>query len=348
MKRTNKLPTISVVTATKNSIRTIEQCLSSIRHQEYPQENIEIIIADGGSTDGTLNIAQTYGASVVSVDTSLQNAEYNKSIGISKAKNEIIAMIDHDNILPHTKWFSRMVRPFMERADVVGVETLRYLYEPQGTLLDRYFALFGSGDPLVWYLGKTDRLSYMYDEYTLAGRVLQKKPYYVVQFTEDTMPTIGANGFLVRRDKLFAYADVRPGHYFDMDVNIDLIRSGFSTYAFVDQGIIHKTGYGSIWYYFKRRMLFMDQYHMGGKNSVRGKYRRFHMVSTKNARRLIFAVVASLTLVIPLIDSFRGWLRVRDRAWFLHPLMAIGFVLVYSWVIMKHSILTYANKILGK
>ena len=80
-------------------------------------------------------------------------------------------MIDHDNVLPHDLWFQNMVQPFLEHKDVIGVETLRYHYDPHASLLDRYFALFGAGDPLVWYLGKADRLSYIYDTYQESGIV---------------------------------------------------------------------------------------------------------------------------------------------------------------------------------
>ncbi len=339
MTRRNNLPTISVVTATRNSMRTIEQCLQSIRSQEYPKEKIEIIVADGGSTDGTIEVAKKYGARIYPVDPSKQNAEYNKSVGVSKASHEVIAMIDHDNVLPHRGWLKRMVRPFMEKSHVVGVETLRYQYEPKGAILDRYFALFGGGDPLVWYLGKTDRLSYMFDSYNLSGTIIQRKPYYIVRFSEKNMPTIGANGFLVRRQILKKYADIVPGRYFDMDVNIDLIRRGFDTFAFVDDGIIHKTGYGSIWYYLKRRALFMNQYHVGRSS----EHRRFHMVSKHNAWRLVFATLAIVTLVLPFIDSIRGWRKVRDNAWFLHPFLALGFVCIYVWVIMRHYISSYGR-----
>ena len=31
----------------------------------------------------------------------------------------------------------------------------------KSSLIDRYFGLFGAGDPLAFYLGKSDRLSYM-------------------------------------------------------------------------------------------------------------------------------------------------------------------------------------------
>ena len=52
-------PKITFITATFNSVRTLEQTISSILNQTY--QNIEYIIIDGGSTDGTLDILKKYG-----------------------------------------------------------------------------------------------------------------------------------------------------------------------------------------------------------------------------------------------------------------------------------------------
>ena len=57
-------PLISVVTPTLNAGKVLERELESIRIQNYPQDKIEIIIADGGSTDNTLEIAKKYGARI--------------------------------------------------------------------------------------------------------------------------------------------------------------------------------------------------------------------------------------------------------------------------------------------
>ena len=45
---------ISVVTPTLNAASVLEAELESIRSQNYPQDKIEIIIADGGSTDNIM------------------------------------------------------------------------------------------------------------------------------------------------------------------------------------------------------------------------------------------------------------------------------------------------------
>ncbi len=49
---------ITIVTATYNAEKTLEQSILSIVHQDYP--NIEYIIVDGGSTDRTINILKQY------------------------------------------------------------------------------------------------------------------------------------------------------------------------------------------------------------------------------------------------------------------------------------------------
>ena len=51
-------PRISIVTPTYNSEEYLEACILSIRNQCY--ENLEHIIIDGGSTDGTLEIIRKY------------------------------------------------------------------------------------------------------------------------------------------------------------------------------------------------------------------------------------------------------------------------------------------------
>lgn len=342
------LPTISVVIATHNSSRTIGRCLQSIRDQKYPQERIEIIIADGASSDTTRDITSSYRVRWAPIEQAKQNAEYNKATGIAAARNEILAMIDHDNVLPHPLWFKNMVAPFLEHKEVVGVETLRYHYDPEASLIDRYFALFGAGDPLVWYLGKADRLSYIYDSYRTSRDVEDHGRYYIVRFKPESMPTIGANGFLVRRHILMKYAKTSPGLYFDMDVNVDLIMNGFNTYAFVKDSILHLTGYGSVWYFLKRRMLFIGQYQRGRDKTSDKPVRRYGILSTKGIFQLGLSILICATIVIPLIDSLRGFRKIRDIAWFLHPFLSFSFVGLYSCVIIQYQITFYAKRFLAK
>ena len=50
----NTFPKVSVVTTTYNDIENLKRILAEVKRQTYP--NIEHIIVDGGSTDGTVDL----------------------------------------------------------------------------------------------------------------------------------------------------------------------------------------------------------------------------------------------------------------------------------------------------
>jgi glycosyltransferase involved in cell wall biosynthesis len=57
--RTGQKPKVSIIIATYNSAATVAKCLDSIVAQTYP--NLEIVVMDGGSKDGTQAIVERYG-----------------------------------------------------------------------------------------------------------------------------------------------------------------------------------------------------------------------------------------------------------------------------------------------
>ena len=54
----NTPPLITIITVAYNAVKDIENTILSVLNQTYP--NIEYIIIDGGSTDGTLDIIKKY------------------------------------------------------------------------------------------------------------------------------------------------------------------------------------------------------------------------------------------------------------------------------------------------
>jgi len=91
MKSSKNNPLVSVIIPTKNNIRTIEKCLQSVKDQTY--KNIELIVVDNHSTDGTVNVARGYADKVYKKGPE-RSAQRN--FGASKASGKYLLIHDSD------------------------------------------------------------------------------------------------------------------------------------------------------------------------------------------------------------------------------------------------------------
>ena len=92
-----KIIDISFLIPTFNSDKTIVRTLTSIRQQSYPQEKIEILLIDGGSTDQTIQLARRFNCKIFkNLKTDIMAAE---AIGYSKAKGRYVVFIAPDEVL---------------------------------------------------------------------------------------------------------------------------------------------------------------------------------------------------------------------------------------------------------
>ena len=90
------LPLISVITVVYNGVNTLEQTTQSVLNQSY--KNIEYIIIDGGSTDGTLDIIRKHEEHITKWISEPDKGLYDAmNKGIAIANGEIIGMINSDD-----------------------------------------------------------------------------------------------------------------------------------------------------------------------------------------------------------------------------------------------------------
>ena len=89
-------PKITIITACLNAARTVEATIRSVLDQNYP--NLEYIIIDGVSTDGTLEIVDKYEDKITKIvsepDKGIYDA-FNK--GISLATGDLIGILNADD-----------------------------------------------------------------------------------------------------------------------------------------------------------------------------------------------------------------------------------------------------------
>jgi glycosyltransferase involved in cell wall biosynthesis len=90
-----RFPLVSVVTPSYNKGTFIEETILSVKNQTYP--NIEHIVVDGGSTDGTADILRKYSDSIVWISEPDKGQSDAINKGWRMAKGEILAYLNADD-----------------------------------------------------------------------------------------------------------------------------------------------------------------------------------------------------------------------------------------------------------
>ena len=319
--------TLSIIIPTLNAQLQLRQCLESIRNQHHLHKNIEIIIADGGSTDQTIDIAKFY--KCIIIKNPLKTAEAGKAIGFKHCRGKFVAFIDSDNILPNSSWLKTMLSPFTDKS-VMLTEPWAFTYRKKAGFIERYSSLLGANDPYSYICGNYDRYSLLSNNWTgLHLNQQNYKAYIKVKLSKQTtIPTIGANGTIFRAHFL-RKLDIDK-YLFDIDlISVYLKTHNNITIAKVKNSIIHTYCESSIRKFIKKQTRRMTDYYT---------YKSCRSFNWQKGN--IFCIPKyifyTISLVFPVIDSLKGFLKKPDPAWFFHPLACFLTLSVYGVVTIKN------------
>ncbi len=107
-------PHISVVIRAYNEAEQLNELLCSIKSQSYPQNKIQIIVVDNGSTDTTSEVAEMHGAEIVKLDQKQFTYPKSLNLGFAQANNEIVFSFSGHCLLKGNQYFSTVVRHFKD------------------------------------------------------------------------------------------------------------------------------------------------------------------------------------------------------------------------------------------
>ena len=90
---------VSIITVVYNGAEFIRDCIESVLSQTYA--DIEYIIVDGKSTDGTVDIVKSYGTNVALFISEPDKGLYDAmNKGIRRATGDVIGLLNADDFLP--------------------------------------------------------------------------------------------------------------------------------------------------------------------------------------------------------------------------------------------------------
>ena len=322
---------VTIVTPTFNSMRTLKDYMEAICAQDYPHHLMDIVFADGGSSDGTLEYLKNYSCDFLLhfFSNPLRTAEAGKAVAVKQAVGDVILLLDSDNIIPDTNWLSRMMKPFEEEI-IVASEPIAYTYRKQDSVINRYCALIGMNDPLCMFTGNYDRYCSITGKWTKVMREeIDKGDYLSIKFKADMIPTIGANGFLMRRKELLE--NFEGDYLFDIDVLWELFKKDPELrVAKVKTGIVHLFCPDTRTFIRKQNRRIKDFLFFSD-----AKGRKYPWSKLGKGKVVLFSL-SCVTIIPLLIQAIIGYCRKPDiAAWAYHFVACWITLWIYGWGCMK-------------
>lgn len=144
----NKLPAITIVTPSYGQAEFIERTIESVLNQNYP--NLEYIVQDGGSADGTVDILNKYAHRLTRWESVKDNGQAHAvNLGFRNTDGEIMAWLNSDDVLLPGA-LHRVGEFFAKHPDVDVVYGNRIVIDPADMEIGRWVLPGHDGKVLQW------------------------------------------------------------------------------------------------------------------------------------------------------------------------------------------------------
>lgn len=319
-----RLPIISFVTPTYNAERCLERCLQSIRNQDYPQDKIDIVIADGGSTDATLSIAKKYGVRIFNNPRRL--AEYGLAIAVQNAKGDFLVLAAADNELEGKDWLSRMLLPF-RRDESVSAEWGRMISAEDDCAINHYYALI-QNDPLTYFTNQNLKI------YLKKNKPIHENDevYYIFNASPELPLPWGANCLIYRSRDVKHFWD-RVEYIGDNDIFQMMLESGKTRIAYNDNLCIYHHTVGTLFDWIGKWKRNMGKHFLANRPT-----RNLNWINVKHFKtKLIFWVIYSIFLPLSLLHAVSLAIKYRNFYWLYHPFVSLAQALTYIYVVFTNK-----------
>ncbi len=318
-------PIVSVLVPILNEEANLLSCLSALAQQTYPKDRFEILIADGGSTDSSLQIIKSFNdvLSITVIDNSeRKEAEWGKALAFNASKGKYVQCVDADMTPSSPDFFLRLVSVLESDPSLAGIAA-GYVPSPRLSVWSRFLSYDEfQRDPLFQVLTPS------MDKFV----VERHADHDICEFPTPRVPPMGGTTMLRRE---LVNLNRWGGRWSEIDGVAFLVKQGHQRFGYItDIGWIHQhcTSLGQL--LSKRRRNILGISHGFLHSSPE---RDFVWLDTSDRGELmrLMAFIVSAQLIVP--EFLKG---IRDarafRSWeqLLRPVVALTIVdtLLYEFV----------------
>lgn len=301
-----------------NEEKRLPRTLKSIRGQDYPRDKIQIMIADGGSSDKTIEIAKSFGAQVF--DNPRRLGDYGIKLLATKTSCDLFLPFAADNEFPRKDWL-KLVSGLFLREKEASAFWGRIRVSDTDSNIARYYELI-QNDPLSSFIN--NNLQY-YLKVT-KKQFFKNEKYYLFNVNSQRPLIAGANGFVYR----FGHAK----NFFPMenagienDIYQTMVEHGYNKLIYASElGVYHHylNSLGQWAGKWKRNYKehFLLNYTKRNLSWIGNKYLRI---------KLTLWLIYSLLPILSFIHSiFRAFFN-RNVFWLYHAPASFLQTIIYSW-----------------
>lgn len=112
------MPRVSVIVPVYNGERTIGECVQSIFALSFPRNDVELLLIDNASSDGTSTILDGYRDRAIVLYEVERGPAAARNRGLRNATGDIVAFTDADCVV-HRDWLGHLIEPLRDHA--VGI-----------------------------------------------------------------------------------------------------------------------------------------------------------------------------------------------------------------------------------
>jgi glycosyltransferase involved in cell wall biosynthesis len=300
----------SLILPTLNEEWRLPLLLDSIRRQRYPRESIELLVADGGSTDRTVAIAREFGATVS--HNPIGRAEPGAGMLLQRASGDVGVLLAADNVFNDEYFLEKLARPFADTNVAAAVPALINTRRDGATT--RYFNAFSDPFNHFVYGGATSPASYH-----RTFRVKRATPDYIVyDFGAGPTPLIAlAQAFAIR----LPYAKPAGTDEDDVAPVETLIAQGREI-AFVPDARLEHHTVGGIGDALRK---FGPRFRARMTDSAQPMWGRLRTTGRAQRVRAYLWPFYSVSFVFPMASSVYGLVADRRSEWLYHPFVSAAF-----------------------